>query len=294
MRLDDDLQRQICDDVALFGSMRHASQAVAISESSLYRFIATSREHKKAGSINSPHYFEWRGSSGFLIDQIRRAKNECVTALTFSVMQEARHGVTEELRDPSSQRRIPKLDPQWIGVSDEAMRDALCDPVRDRWLWQHNENGERTEPQWETRTVHMPASLRAKILAGLAPSVFGESSQVDVTHRGTIVSVMQPAPYIPRAQREQQQTIEGECKDVTRELLLQKAQEHLASPDRITSPSAPVVVHGRNTGDPPDRVTSVNSTAPRPQPASYIRRTAPEAPRVRYDPHKDPRAMKMA
>jgi hypothetical protein len=61
------------------------------------------------------------------------AKVECVVAVLMLVIERNRHGIETEVRDPSTGYRLQKLNPEFIGVSDDEMRDQFLNLARDRY-----------------------------------------------------------------------------------------------------------------------------------------------------------------
>jgi len=261
MHLSTDALAAVCEDIAINGSWAHAAKVTEISESCLYSWLSKSRRAKQTNDTASPFHFRFRDVDAFFVDHVKRAKAECVQATVFLVMEQNRCGIVEEVRDPSTGYRLPKLSAEFLGVSDQEMVDQLLDPVRDRWEWRTDPTtGERIEPVWEQKVTQIPASLRAKILAGLAPQVFGEKAQIDHNVRGAVVHIIEPAKYIPRAQREQQQIVDAEFKELPAPqerpdivALRARAAELMAQEGRVTAPSHPVKVFGRPDFDKPSK-----------------------------------------
>lgn len=178
------------------GSYAVAAARCGCAEPTLFYWLHKSKKAQSERDTSSPFYLHWRDQNDYWHAHVARARRENIMSLEALVRDEARNGQTEYVRDPSTQRRIPQLDPRYLSVSDEAMIDSFLDPVRDRWLWQCNDAGERTEPLWETKSVPVPASLRATVLRAMLPKTYGERATVDHNINAQHVVWLQPAPFV--------------------------------------------------------------------------------------------------
>lgn len=293
MHLSTDNLIACCESLCVRGSWAVAAAKIGCAESTLYLWLTKSKraqQHNEGEA--SPFWLRWREHDDFWHEHVKRARKENVMALSFLVMDQCRNGIDVPLINPSTMQPVYQLDPAFLGVSDDDMRDQLLDPVRDRWLWNYNEAGGRTTPKVVTRTEQIPASLRAKVLAGLLPQTFGERAQIDHRVQGAVVHIMEPPKYIPHSQREQQaEVIEGQFTEVCDALpaperadiaaLRAEAERLMREGPRNPKPDAPVQVLGRGDGD--AKPTRENVAPPRPEsqplsahPRAYSVERAPE------------------
>jgi hypothetical protein len=209
-------------------SWAYTAAKLGISESVCYQWLHKAKTAERDNDTSSIFYITWRDELAFWNRHCARARRENIVSLEALVRDECRNGQSDYVRDPSTGRRIPQLDAQWLGVSDDAMRDQLLDPVRDRWQWRVDDEGNRIEPLWEVRTTPMPASLRATVLRGLLPATFGEKAEVNHNLRGAVIHHVAPAPYVSRAERAQ---LESKDAPIDAEFTALPAPEVEARPD---------------------------------------------------------------
>ena len=285
----------IClESLTVRGAWATAAAKIGCAESTLFLWLTRSKRAAETRDIASPFYFEWRDRAAFFHEHAKRARAENIMSLEALVRDEARNGQTEYVRDPSTGRKIPQLDPEFLGVSDQEMSDNFLDPVRDRWLWLYNDAGERVEPLWEVKTVPQPASLRATVLRGLLPQTFGERADVNVTHRGAVVHVVEPAKYIPRAEREQ--IVDAQFSEVTPRL---SAPELRPDIEMLRAEAARLMREGPRNPTPQGVVKDadglpVGRTKPVNDPADDVRIVKPsiplgDHPRAYLQPKPEPR-----
>jgi hypothetical protein len=244
------------------GAWAVAAAKIGCAESTLFLWLTRSKRASETRDTASPFYFEWRDRAAFFHEHAKRARAENIMSLEALVRDEARNGQTEY--------------------------------VRDRWLWLYNDAGERVEPLWETRTVPQPASLRATVLRGLLPQTFGERADVNVTHRGAVVHVVEPAKYIPRAEREH--VVDAQFSEVTPRL---SAPEPRPDIEMLRAEAARLMREGPRNPTPQGIVKDANGlpvgrTKPVNDPADDVRIMKPniplgDHPRAYTQPKPEPR-----
>ena len=187
-------------------------------------------------------------------------------------------GIESICYDPSTGRPLLALDPRYIGFDDEAMTILGLNPGRDRYLW--NEDG---TPIYQTKVEQIPASLRQKTMAAVVPG--WKDTQVIEANVRQAVTIVAPAPWVPKAQRAEQ-IVEGEFKEIAppksveqlraerAELLKRAAAEHLANPNRVTRPNSPPAYTGGGRpsfGDPVEHTAAGHDASkPSPTAAPYV------------------------
>jgi len=278
----------------------------------MYSWLDKSRKAEAVRDESSPFFVTWRDEANFWHRHCARARKDNLLSLSALVADQLKCGHEEICFDPSTSRPLPALDPQFLGVSDDEMSDQFLDPVRDRWLWRTDEQGNRIEPVWQTRKVEMPASLKAVALRGLLPKTFGDKAEVNHNVNGQVTHIIEPAKFVPRAERlaieaqERGEVVDADFTEVAPERpdIAQLRAEWEAKkndPNRITQPRGVVrkadgtpvgsnAVPDQSDDKPIEKPTvqldqhprSYQRPKPQPQPQ-------PQPPRGNYPAHSDPR-----
>ena len=189
----------VCESICLRGSWAVASRLTGVAESTLYLWLHKSKAAEKINDTASPLHFTWRDAQGYFHEHVVRAKSECVMASVYLAMDQNRNGIEEVMYDPATGRPILALNPAYLNWSDDELLEELLDPRVDRYLWNYDPlTDERTTPIYQTRVTQIPASLRQKILSGLAPTVFGDRTEINHRVQGSVVHTIQPAPFVSR------------------------------------------------------------------------------------------------
>lgn len=308
MRLSPETLTIICESIALKGSFAAAARDAAVSQSTLFKWIADSRRDADARLETSPLFFTWRERADFLSRHIVRAKSEGVMSLLYSVIDETRNGIAEVCYDPATSRPIQKLVALTAHRPREWFEAQGLDYDVDRYEWTRDAiTDEILEPIYQTKTVHVPASLRQKVLSGVLPKTFGDKVAVNHDVSGQVVHTIAPPVFVSR--RSAEPVIDAQFSEVVGELpapptpeqrpdvqrLREQFSEIMANPNRRTKPDNPaaVPVYGRNEGDAADKLTTPSAPRPAAEHArAYTRPTmapTPTRPPSAYPAGTDPR-----
>lgn len=202
--LSEDVLVKIVELMASVASLKAVADAAGISESCLYTWRAKCIADQKAGDVSSPFFLSFRDGEPpmWFTEAAARSRSEHLMSLESQIRAEAA-GVEVPVRGPS-QEPLYKLDPRFVGRSDDYVREAVgkmeweeLEPY-DRLL--KDENG---LPIPETTKQHLPAQLRLRVLEAADPRYRAVSHQsVDVNVSGGIVHEVKPLarrPGEPRA-----------------------------------------------------------------------------------------------
>ncbi len=277
------------------GSWRSAALSIGCAESTLFATMDKSRKMAKENAVEHPLFFEWRSQKCWYHVHARRARLYNIQSIE-SEIRESVKGQIEVVLDPSTNRPLPALDEQYIGRDREWFENNFLDYDVDRFLWERDADGNRIRPIYQTKKVSGAAALKIKAIAGLLPDLYGEKASLDVNVRQAVTHIVEQAPYVPRAQRVEQQQgeiVEGEYTEIPAlpapaarpdiEALRREAARLMADPHRPTArPTAPVDfgTGGHGSGDPPEKRTGA---APEPTP-----RPLSEHPRAYLQPQPQP------
>jgi hypothetical protein len=260
----------IVEQLTVRASWAVAAASIGAKEATMYDWLSRSRKAEKSNDESSPFFLTWRQEATWWHRHCARARKDNLLSLSALVADQLKCGTEELMYDPSTGRPLPALDPQWLGIDDEAMVAVGADPIRDRWLWRRDEiTDEKIEPIWQTRKVEMPASLKATVLRGLLPRTFGEKAEVTHNLNAAVVHTVAPAPYVTIAERraiESQKSgdvVDASFEEVKPErpdiaALRAEWNARQANPNKITQPRGSVVLKGDGTPvgsktvDPPD------------------------------------------
>lgn len=285
-----DALRKILDRLVSRPRWQAAMSAIGYSEQSAFIFLNRSRAAEKQNDTSSPYYLEWRETFDFFHVHCRRARAESVIVYEHLIRDQCMFGIESPIIEDG--REVYRLNPEFLGVSDDAMRDALLDPVRDRWLWNVNAAGERTTPQVLMRTEQVPGALRARVLAGLLPDTYGEHSTHDVRVQGGVMIVGGDAPRLPATPQRALPAPSQEDRPDIAELKRQARELALHGPKhRQTAPLAPGVVQRIEPNDRPDDVPLGKPTVPLEQNRRAYQ-APPYARHVDNDPQAQPEPQK--
>lgn len=282
----------IIDQLTVRASWAVAAATIGAREGTMYDWLAKSRKAEAVRDESSPFFITWRDEANYWHRHCARARKDNLLSLSALIADQLKCGHEEICYDPSTGRPMPALDPQYLGVSDAEMLDQFLDPVRDRWLWRCDENGNRIEPQWQVRKVEMAASLKAVALRGLLPRTFGEKAEVNMNVNGAVTHILEPARFVPRAERlaieakERGEIVDASFTEVAPErpdiaALRAQWEARQANPNKITQPRGVVKDGsgnpiGTKANDPADDKPINKPQIPLDQhPRAYTRPTPP-------------------
>jgi hypothetical protein len=183
---------------------------VGAKEGTFARWLQESKADAAAKREGVSKYWIEVHPHGFGFFHVLFAKNRdyLISSLASRAVEAVHNGIEEVCYNPSDGRALMALDPQFIGWTDEQMEAEFYNPRIDRYLWNYDDEGNRTTPKLQTKNTKVPVALTIKVLSSLIPRVFGERSTVDVQHAGAVVHLVTPGRYVSRADRER--VIDGE------------------------------------------------------------------------------------
>ena len=158
--------------------------ACGASERTAYEWRAKSIAAAKANDRSSPFYLEWRGAWDYFHCHAGRARAENKISYEALVRDQAAHGIEEAVLGPD-QRPIYRERPEYIGRSDQFIRDAEILASDDDVAWYRLEHDDKGHPIPLTKITQLPAPLRKAVLAASHPD-YKESLDVQVQHSGTV------------------------------------------------------------------------------------------------------------
>ncbi|HUI12585.1 MAG TPA: hypothetical protein VL048_03840 [Xanthobacteraceae bacterium] len=135
-----------------------AMASIGASEQLAFNWLARSRQAQRDDDTASPFFLEWRGVTDYWHVHCGRARKESLIVYEATVRHQAIHGVEVPVLNGEGQY-VYKLNPQFIGWSDDDMRLLDFDPMRDRILRDKDDL-----PVIMTRTEQLPATTRNKVL----------------------------------------------------------------------------------------------------------------------------------
>jgi hypothetical protein len=239
------------------GSFAAANRAIgATSNGTIWAWVAKAKAAKEIND-RSFWYLTWRETDGWWTDFILRARAEQCLMLDGLVRQQTALGVENICYNPTDGRPLVALADEYAHLSQQQfdeLRDFLDQPLdpRDRYQWT---DSSRTVPVYQIRVEQVPASLRQKTMSSVVPG-WRDTMQVEQTNR-IAVTVIAPAPWLPKAEREQANlpgrhldVVDAEFEPVAlpppksidelraerKAILLRQAEEFLNRPDRTTRP----------------------------------------------------------
>lgn len=178
----DNLQH-VCETLVTHPKWATAMASIGASEQLAFNWLARSRQAQRDDDTASPFLLEWRGVTDYWHVHCGRARKESLIVYEATVRHQAIHGVEIPVLNGDGQY-VYKLDPKFVGWSDDDMRLLDFDPVRDRIL-----RGPDGLPVIMTRTEQLPATTRNKILE-LIPD-YTPTTNVNVKSR-SVVKVIGP------------------------------------------------------------------------------------------------------
>lgn len=268
----------ILESLSHDGNFAHANRLIGAKSSGLiWRFVALAKSAKDENDRSSIWYLEWREREGWFTDHIARARAEQCASLDGLVRSQVKHGIESVVFSPSDGRPMIALAPEYEHLSQaqfDELRDPLDLPLDPKLRYQWNDDG---TAKYLTRTDQIPASLKQKAMSATVPG-WRDSVSVETNNRVS-VQVMLPAPWVPKTAP---QVIDAEFKELPApksvaelqaervELLKRQAAEHLANPNRVTRPTAPVEYQGSGRptfNEPLEKIGDRPADKPMPAPA---------------------------
>lgn len=194
---------KIAELMSSVASLKAVAAAAGISESCLYTWRAHCLADQKKNDLSSPYLIHFRDQAMWWTEACARARQEHLISLESQIRAEAA-GVEVPVRGPS-QEIVYKLDPRFVGRSDDYVKQVLgLDPIFEDVEKHHRYlKGPDGLPVVDTRIEHLPAQLRLRVLETADPSYRPHTHQsVDVDVKGSIVHEAKPLarrPDEPRA-----------------------------------------------------------------------------------------------
>ncbi len=176
--------RRVLDILVEFPTWADAMKHVGGSERLAFEWRAKCRTAMKEGDTSSMFWMEWRGTFDWWANHCGVARREHLIATEAKIRAQAKDGIAEPIFGPDM-RPVWKENPNYIGRSDQYIRDMeILSPDEDVAWYRlaHDENG---YPIQLTKQVNIPAPLRRAVLAAAHPD-YRESLDVNVEHSGTV------------------------------------------------------------------------------------------------------------
>lgn len=248
----------IVEQLTVRASWAVAAATIGASEALMYQWLDKSRKAEAVRDESSPFFFTGRDEANFYHRRAARARRDNLLSLSALIADRLKFGHESICYDPSTGRPLQALDPKYLGVPDAEMEAQGLRPSIDRFLWERDPiTDERLAPIFQTRTTDMPSSLQAVALRGLLPSVFSEKSEVTHNVNGAVTHIIEPAKFVPRAERlaieakERGEVVDATFTEVTPErpdvaALRAEWEARKADPNRVTQPRG-VVLKGDGT-----------------------------------------------
>ncbi len=161
-----------------------AMKCIGASERTAYEWRAKSIAAQKENDRSSPFYIMWRDAFDFWHCHAGRARAENKISYEALVRDQAANGVEEPIFGPD-QKPVWKERPEYIGRSDQFIRDMEILAPDDDVAWYRLEHDADGNPIQLTRRVQLPAPLRKAVLAASHPD-YRETLDVNVEHSGTV------------------------------------------------------------------------------------------------------------
>jgi hypothetical protein len=238
---------RVLESLASRGGYSIAAFTVGCSEQTLFNWINKSRKDADAGlKEKSPFWIEFRDVHDYWHIHTRHARMEQIQSIEGLIRQQVKEGVNEPVFSPATGYPLQAIDPRYIGISDDAMTDQFLHPVRDRFLWTEQDADGIRQPVGVFRNSVLAASLRAKVITGILPKIYGERVAIDHKVSGGVVHTYQPQAFVPRAERVQltSSPVDAEFKEIAAPdrnldpdiVELRRMAAKLSDPNRITKP----------------------------------------------------------
>ena len=161
-----------------------AMKCIGASERTAYEWRAKSIAAQKENDRSSPFYIVWRDVFDFWHCHAGRARAENKISYEALVRDQAANGIEEKIYGPD-QKPVWRERPEYIGRSDQFIRDAEILSPDDDPTYYRLERDEHGHPIQLTRRVQIPAPLRKAVLSASHPD-YRETLDISVEHSGTV------------------------------------------------------------------------------------------------------------
>ncbi len=173
-----DTKRKVLDQLVLSPKLKPAARHAGITPVTLFRWLKQSMENPTS------HRLSWLGQMQPFHLHVAAARKLSIVALDHSARDLAINGHSEPRFHDG--KPVWKVDPQVaadaISYSDEDWAEWYAPRSRTD-IYMRDEKGALVQDV----VVHPPnPAILVKLLTSLAPSIYGEKSEVNVTHQGSV------------------------------------------------------------------------------------------------------------
>jgi hypothetical protein len=245
----ENLQR-VLDACVANPNWKKAMGVLRASESLAFVWRAQSIKAQKDGDTSSPFFIEWRGTWDYWHAHAGRARTENVILHEATIRDQSLNGVEEPVFGPD-QKPVWKERAEYIGRSDQFIRDAEILAPDDDVAWYRLERDADGNPVQLTKRTQIPAPLRLAVLK--QDKRYIEQIQHDVNVAGEI-TVAKPLQRLP-----------GEVRPDVAKLRALASMTPDKRREQMGASGVPLDAHGHRT-------MSVSTLPPEPKPQpSYAR-----------------------